>query len=53
MAAKGVRGPWRGPGFQPIQIAYHPAYAGLTLRMQAALVNPLVLTNALDLTLGY
>jgi hypothetical protein len=44
-----VSGNW----FQPIQIAQHPAYAGLTLRMQAALVNPLVLTNALDLTLGY
>jgi hypothetical protein len=42
-----------GNWYQPIQIAQHPAYAGLTLRMQAALLNPLVLTNALDLSLGY
>jgi hypothetical protein len=42
-----------GNWYQVVLIPHHPAYAGLMLRIQAAVASPLSLTNAIELTLGY
>jgi hypothetical protein len=42
-----------GTWFLPVTLTHHPSLAGISIRLQAVLAQPTVLTNALDLTLGY